>query len=156
MTPVSADRGQRRIVGVAVCVAAVEGRWVGLVQRGGRAQSLDEVGIGERPLCHRGHVRTPGLHVVAEGIERSTIPDEQQRVRPQSPDVGEQSMVGERVDVEERQVQLGESGDEVTVEVVTVGPLVEPTQRGARRKPDADAVCTDCRRHGLSHLEGES
>src|SRR5690606_32775048 len=75
---------ERRVVGVAGVVAAVDRGLVHLVQRGAGAEPLDDVRVRERELPQRGDVGEPGLDVVGDLLTAASVAHDEDRVRPQA------------------------------------------------------------------------
>src|SRR3546814_4206685 len=66
------QRFQRRIIGIALGIAAVEGRTVPGVERSAQADSFDQVGIGDERTPKGDRVRQPLAHFLLGGRDRKS------------------------------------------------------------------------------------
>jgi hypothetical protein len=107
-------RAERRIVGVPGGAVTIERVGVGLVQWRPGLQARREVGIGERPLADRHHIGPARLDIGAQRFERALGAQQDQGLRPELPEVGQQRLVPEVEQVEVGEADLVQFGDQMT------------------------------------------
>jgi len=107
-------RAERRIVGVPGGAVTIERVEVGLVQWRPGLQARREVGIGERPLADRHHIGPARLDIGTQRLERALGAQQDQGLRPELPEVGQQRLVPEVEQVEVGEADLVQFGDQMT------------------------------------------
>ena len=128
------DAREGGVVDVSVGASGVEGGGVEVVQRGIRAETFDDIGVGERESAQWSDVGESRVDVVGDLFPLASVPDDQDGCRPCVTQGAQQLVVAEVMDVQVREVQGRELTDEMPVlsaDVLCV-PLVDAAE-GERR-----------------------